>query len=93
MIFLIYAAWYGLGRMLIEGIRTDSLMLGDLRISQVLGGVCLVGGIVLIILFAGKAKIKALENDESYKGVYGAAIAKVTEKQENPEDTEDTEEK
>ena len=31
-----YFAWYSLGRMVIEMLRTDSLMLGSLRISQVL---------------------------------------------------------
>ena len=35
-IFLWYLVWYGLGRMVIEGLRTDSLMLGSLRVSQLL---------------------------------------------------------
>lgn len=35
-IFLCYLAWYGLGRFFIEGLRTDSLMSGSLRTSQVL---------------------------------------------------------
>ena len=87
MIFLIYVSWYGLGRMLIEGLRIDSLMLGDFRISQVLGGLCLVGGIILIILFAGKAKIRALENDESYTGVYSTALNKITEQPETAAET------
>ena len=29
-----YAAWYGLGRAIIEGLRTDSLYLGSFRVSQ-----------------------------------------------------------
>lgn len=39
-IFAMYVAWYGFGRMLIEGLRTDSLYLFQtgLRVSQVLGG-------------------------------------------------------
>ena len=37
-----YVAWYGLGRALIEGLRTDSLYWGDFRVSQVLAaGSCL----------------------------------------------------
>lgn len=35
-VFLWYLLWYGLGRMLIEGLRTDSLMLMDIRVSQLL---------------------------------------------------------
>ena len=31
-----YMAWYGLGRFFIEGLRTDSLMLGSFRVSQLL---------------------------------------------------------
>jgi phosphatidylglycerol:prolipoprotein diacylglycerol transferase len=35
-IFLMYLAWYGFGRFLVEGLRTDSLYLGstDIRVSQ-----------------------------------------------------------
>ncbi len=35
-VFLMYLAWYGLGRAVIEGMRTDSLYWGTLRVSQVL---------------------------------------------------------
>lgn len=34
LVFFWYLVWYGLGRMVIEGLRTDSLMLGSLRVSQ-----------------------------------------------------------
>ena len=33
-VFLMYSAWYGLGRFFIEGLRTDSLMMGQIRISR-----------------------------------------------------------
>ena len=33
-IFLTYVMWYSFGRFFIEGMRTDSLMLGPLRVSQ-----------------------------------------------------------
>ncbi len=35
-VFLWYLLWYGLGRVVIEGLRTDSLMWGALRVSQAL---------------------------------------------------------
>ncbi len=50
-IALMYIAWYGLGRAFIEGLRTDSLYLGDLRISQVLAAVSFVVAIILLIVF------------------------------------------
>ncbi len=46
-----YVAWYGLGRTFIEGLRTDSLYLGDFRVSQLLAAVsCLAATAVLIVL-------------------------------------------
>ena len=48
---LLYIAWYGLGRALIEGLRTDSLMLGDVRISQLLAAASFVIAVILLIVF------------------------------------------
>lgn len=79
LIFLSYMIWYGFGRMLIEELRTDSLMLGDFRVSQVLGGLCFIGGIILMIWLASQAKIRALENDPEYKAVYSSALSKLAE--------------
>ena len=46
-----YAAWYGLGRTFIEGLRVDSLYWGPFRVSQVLAAVsCLASVAVLLIL-------------------------------------------
>ncbi len=50
-LFLCYLFWYGLGRMFIEGLRTDSLYVGssNLRVSQLLAGVtCLAAAAVLL---------------------------------------------
>lgn len=45
-----YLALYGLVRTVIEGLRTDSLMIGDFRVSQILSIIlCLVFGLVIII--------------------------------------------
>ena len=44
-----YAAWYGLGRCIIEGLRVDSLWWGPFRVSQVLAGIsCVVAVSVLV---------------------------------------------
>jgi phosphatidylglycerol---prolipoprotein diacylglyceryl transferase len=41
-LFIGYLLWYGAGRMVIEGLRTDSLMLAGLRVSQIISiGMCL----------------------------------------------------
>lgn len=44
-----YVAWYGLGRAIIEGLRTDSLYWGEFRVSQVLALVtCIAASGILI---------------------------------------------
>ncbi|CAM3281168.1 prolipoprotein diacylglyceryl transferase [Sporolactobacillus spathodeae] len=47
-LFMSYVVWYAIGRSYIEGLRTDSLMLGPLRVSQWLAGLLIIVGIVLI---------------------------------------------
>ena len=44
-----YAAWYGLGRALIEGLRTDSLYWGPFRVSQLLAAVSCVTAVGILI--------------------------------------------
>lgn len=58
-----YITWYGFGRMLIEGLRTDSLYVGVFRISQVIGFLCFVVGGVLLIINLTKARKVALEKE------------------------------
>lgn len=46
-----YAAWYGLGRCMIEGLRVDSLYWGSFRVSQMLAGIsCAAAASVLAYL-------------------------------------------
>ena len=49
--FLQYVAWYGLGRVWIEGLRTDSLYIGstDVRVSQLLAGVSFVAAVGVML--------------------------------------------
>ena len=44
-----YAAWYGLGRTFIEGLRTDSLYLGVFRVSQLLAAVTCFAALVVLV--------------------------------------------
>ena len=50
-IFLLYAIWYGLGRFWIEGLRTDSLLIGNtgLRASQLVAFVSVVAAFLLLV--------------------------------------------
>ena len=68
-ILLAYLAWYGFGRMLIEGLRTDSLKVGVFRISQVVGFLCFVVCTVLLVYFQARVKRKQ-KDEEEYVSVY-----------------------
>lgn len=48
-IALVYCAWYGLGRAMIEGLRMDSLYWGSFRVSQVLAAVGCVAAVAALV--------------------------------------------
>lgn len=58
-IALCYMIWYGAGRFVIEGLRTDSLMTPvlHLRVSQVVALASVLAGIVLLIVFRKRTKL------------------------------------
>ena len=55
-IFLMYLAWYGAERFVVEGLRTDSLMLGNIRISKALSAVLFILSVILQILLLVRRK-------------------------------------
>ena len=80
-----YVAWYGLGRALIEGMRTDSLYWGPFRVSQVLAAATCVTAVVVLIVLALRKPDPA--------NLYVNRVAAATEAEEaEAEDTEETEE-
>ncbi len=50
-LLLMYMAWYGAERFVVEGLRTDSLMLGNMRVSQALSAIIFVTSVILQIIF------------------------------------------
>lgn len=101
-IFLCYGIWYGLERMIVEGLRTDSLYIGHttLRVSQLLSAALVVVCTALLI-----AKLrKYIKNPQPIDGVdfflelelkkqaeakkEKEQSAQVTESTENTEDNE-----
>ena len=55
-LFLGYLAWYGAGRAVIEGLRTDSLMWGPFRVSQVLSLALCAGALAALALRRSRSK-------------------------------------
>ena len=75
---LLYIGWYGLGRAFIEGLRTDSLMLGSVRISQIVAAVSFAAAIILLIVFkivTEKKNIPLYVNSEACKELAEKDIA------------------
>lgn len=55
--FIIYVLWYGTGRALVEGLRTDSLYIAgtDIRVSQLLGALSAAAAAVTLIVNAKRS--------------------------------------
>lgn len=69
---ILYALIYGAERFVVEGLRTDSLMIGSFRVSQLLAGACVVVCIGLLIYFNSKYK----------KGLLGQVYGRTDEARE-----------
>jgi len=48
-VFLSYAILYSIGRFVIEGMRMDSLYMGEIRVAQLVSMLLIAGAIALII--------------------------------------------
>ena len=59
--FVFYIGWNGFGRMLIEGLRTDSLMIGSIRVSQLLGGLMALAALAIFAVLRARLKKAAAE--------------------------------
>lgn len=100
-IFLMYIGWYGLGRAFIEGLRSDSLYVGTIRISQLIAILCVIASAVLLavrfayvrrmgsdyILYKDTAESKKLL-EKTEKNVF----VTVQEEKQGTEKSEETEE-
>ena len=74
-VVLMYLTWYGFGRMFVEGLRTDSLLIPGtpFRISQVIGFLCFVLGAIALIFFLTKARRRVKDGME-----YTPAYSKIS---------------
>ena len=57
-VILSYVIWYGIGRSVIEGLRTDSLMWGTVRVSQLLSILLVIVAIIVMIVVLRRKKGK-----------------------------------
>ena len=55
--FSLYLIWYGIGRFFIEGLRTDSLMILNLKMAQFVSLSMIIIGTILFIIMHKKGKL------------------------------------
>ncbi len=94
-IILSYLAWYGFGRFFIEGLRTDSLYLGNtgIRISQLLALLTFIFAVAMAVIIAVKKKKNAIDEAE-YVSQFNVSedtigIIPGTDEKKNGNDTEE----
>ena len=63
-VFILYLAIYGLGRCFIEGLRTDSLYLGHVRISQLVAGACFI--IFMLVFVIRRLKLRSTSRPSTF---------------------------
>ena len=78
-VFFLYMILYGAGRFWIEPLRTDSLMLGPLRISQVLALVFVLIFAVIFVMRRKKLSEKIDNNITTGASEYSALLSKIKE--------------
>lgn len=65
----LYFIWYGVGRFFIEILRTDSLMLGNIKVAQIISVILLVIGLIIFI-----KKLRASKFEDLYIEEYVSEI-------------------
>lgn len=88
-ISLMYCVWYGFGRGIIELLRTDSLMIGNIRVSCLLSfAICIAGAALLAVILRRSAEIA---ETDGYSAVFAENddIAELTEEIKEDENEQD----
>ena len=85
-----YLAWYGFGRALIEGMRTDSLYWGTFRVSQVLAAVTCAVAVVILVVQAFRKHDPAALQVNKMAALAAEAEEAEAEEMEEAEETEET---
>lgn len=65
----VYLIWYSIGRFFIEGMRTDSLMLGSLKMAQIVSIAGIAIGVLMLILCRKGSRFDNLYKDAEKKEI------------------------
>lgn len=87
-IILMYCAWYGFGRGFIELLRTDSLMIGNIRVSSLLSFTLCIAATAALIVLSKRAKAS---NDTEYSELFADPDDEEIQEKIEPEEAEENE--
>ena len=59
----LYLVWYGIGRYIIEGLRTDSLMFFNFKIAQIVSMTCIIVGLIILLIKSRGSRLDNRYND------------------------------
>ena len=79
-ITLMYCVWYGFERGFVELLRTDSLMLGSIRVSSLLSFVICIGAVLTLVLI--KKNIITKKENTEYVSMFQEEINEESESEE-----------
>ena len=65
-IALCYCVWYGFERSIVENLRTDSLMIGNIRVSVLVSVIICISALVTLIVMRKKQKAVIADGDYTY---------------------------
>lgn len=85
-LFLMYVAWYSFGRFFIEGLRTDSLMIGPLRVSQLLSALAFVAAAGTLAFAYYRRHALAREDAKPFVPLYADAIAEEAKEEQKKQE-------
>ncbi|MBO4245214.1 MAG: prolipoprotein diacylglyceryl transferase [Bacilli bacterium] len=66
----IYLMWYSLGRFFIEGLRTDSLMLGGFKVAQIVSIILFIVGMLIFMILSKKTKFEDLYSEKNADNIH-----------------------
>lgn len=69
-VFLSYIVWYSFARFFIEMLRTDSLMIGEIRVSCLVSALIFIGATIILVILFNKNKQQV--NEGEYETVFAA---------------------
>lgn len=88
-ITLLYCVWYGFERAIVENLRTDSLMIGNIRVSVLVSVlICIAAAVTLVVMLK---KQKSVVNNNDYTAMFEDEYANTTEEIETAQEVENNE--